>query len=328
MKKWVRRFARFTVALAVGALLLGFAARRLAIREAHRDFPAPGRLVEFDQRTSHLHCLGSGTPTIILESGLDLFGSSSWAPVQGQLSQFSRVCSYDRAGYLWSEPRAEPRDAEKIAQELHTLLATASEAGPYVMVGHSLGGALVRVFDELYPGEVAGFVLVDSSHPEQDGRFPAEIRERIAQMDGQPRWLLRLLAPFRMFAPEQATPRTAYFWRSLPEGVLGEAAAVSTAFEQALATGSMGDRPLIVLSAGEFPDMPGVSDAAQAEMRSTLALLQVELAALSTDSDHRIIEDAAHYIHRDRPEAVVGAVAHVVRAVRASESLESTQSPS
>ena len=304
--------------LSVGALglIASFVARRVAVYRAERDFPPPGRLEEIDGALSHIHCTGIGSPTIVLESGLDDQGSYSWNGIYEELSRISRVCAYDRGGILWSEPRDDPRDADRIVTELHALLGAATEEPPYVMVGHSLGGLLVRVYDDRYPGEVQGFVLVDSSHPEQEARFPAEVRERIARMGSNPRWLFRLLAPFRTFIDGRATPRTAYWFRSFPEGLLGEAAAADAIFAQARRTGSLGDRPLVVLSAGVKPELPGISDEVNVEMNAILRELQEELAALSTSSDHRIIEDAEHYIHRDRPDAVVAAVRDVVTAVR------------
>ena len=206
--------------------------------------------------------------------------------------------------------------AERIAGELHAILAAASEAPPYVMVGHSFGGLMVRVYDERYPGEAVGFVFVDASHPEQERRFPAEVQELMQRADSDPRWLFRILAPYRIFTGERPTPRTAYWWRSFPEGVLGESAAADAIYEQAARTGSLGHRPLVVLTAGVMPTMPGVSDEGNAAMHRILLELKEELAGLSSNSDHRIVKGAGHYVHRDRPEAVVVAIRDVVTAVR------------
>lgn len=301
----------------IGSLL----ARAVSIQRAAREFPPPGRLVEIDGRRSHIQCVGEGSPTIVLESGLDDRGSWSWSLVQDDLAKFSRVCSYDRAGLLWSEPGRDPRDAETIGTELNALLTAASETPPYVMVGHSFGGLYMRVYDHLYPGEVAGFVFVDSSHPEQEQRFPQEVRERVAEgaSEPSPRWLFRLLAPYRIITGERATPRTAYWWRSFPEGVLPESEAAYATYEQARRTGSLGLRPVVVLTSGVAPVMPGVSAEGNAAMRQTLLDLHGELARLSSSSDHRIVEGSGHYIHRDRPEALVTAVKDVVEAVRNSD---------
>lgn len=322
MKKWLRRLIIGTGILIVGLVFLFLIAsivvRQIAVHRATRDFPPPGRLVEIDGRRSHIHCTGTGSPTILLESGLDDRGSRGWADIQDELSQISRVCAYDRAGFLWSEPREEPRDAERIARELHAILSAAREAPPYVMVGHSNAGLLVRVYDARYPGEAVGFVFVDASHPEQDRRLPAEVRRLIEQRKSESdhRWLFRILAPYRIFAPERPTARTAYWWRSFPEGVLAEGRGIDAMSEQAGRTGSLGNRPVIVLTAGVPRPMPGVSEEGNAAMRRVWLELHGELAGLSTNSDHRIVEGAGHYIHRDRHEAVVEAIRDVVTAVR------------
>ncbi|NNG16701.1 MAG: alpha/beta hydrolase [Gemmatimonadales bacterium] len=329
MNKWLRRLivggGILIAALAFLVLIASLVVRQVAVRRAERDFPPPGRLVEIDGRLSHIHCTGRGTPTILLESGLDDRGSWGWDHILDELSQVSRVCTYDRAGIIWSEPREGPRDAERIAGELHAILASASEAPPYVMVGHSLGGLLVRVYDRRYPGEAVGFVFVDASHPEQDRRFPADVRRLIERRKSEPdrRWLFRILAPYRIFAPERPTARTAYWWRSFPEGVLGEGRAIDAMSEQAARTGPLGDHPVVVLTAGVPLPMPGLSVEGNAAMRRTWLELHGELADLSTNSDHRIVEGAGHYVHWDRPDAVVAAIRDVVRAVREPGPLQS-----
>jgi len=321
-RRWLRRLVRVLGVLVSSLVLLALTAslvvRQIAVHRAKRNFPPPGRIVEIDGRVSHIYCTGQGSPTILLESGLDDRGSSSWAAIRGELSKVSRVCAYDRAGTLWSEPREGPRDAERIASELHALLAAAAEPPPYVLVGHSMGGLLVRVFDARHPGETRGFVFVDASHPDQDRRLPAEIRQQIEKKKAEPdqRWLFRFVAPYRTFAPERPTPRTAYWWRSFPEGVLTESRSINAMSEQAGRTGSLGNRPVVVLTAGVPLAMPGVSVEGNAATRRTWLELQKELAGISTNSDHRIVEGAGHYIHDDRPEVVVTAIRDVVTAVR------------
>lgn len=181
MKKWLRRLIVGAGILVVGLVFLVLTAslvvRQIAVHRAERDFPPPGRLVEIDGRLSHIHCTGVGSPTILLESGLDDRGSWSWADIRNELSQISRVCAYDR-------------------------------------------------------------------------------------------------------------------------------------------TGSLGNRPVVVLTASEALTMPGVSDEGNAAMRRIWLELHKELAGLSTNSDHRIVEGAGHYIHRDRPKAVVAAIRDVVTAVQ------------
>ena len=117
----------------------------------------------------YLHCMGTGSPTVLLEAGL---GSTSdvWYQVQPQLARSTRVCAYDRAGLGGSDPGPTPRTSATIVSELHTLLARAGIAGPYVLVGHSIAGYHLRLFAHRYPGTVVGMVLVDASHPDQIAR--------------------------------------------------------------------------------------------------------------------------------------------------------------
>lgn len=326
MRKWIRKVAALLAVLVVFAGIVGVIFERVARRDVAREFPPVGELVELDGRRSHLYCIGEGSPTVILESGLDTSGSQAWRTVQPRIAEDTRVCSYDRAGILWSEPRPEPRDANRISVELHGLLAAASVAPPYVMVGHSLGGLIVRVYHEKFPDEVAGIVLVDSSHPEQFARYPPVVRGVIAKADsarpsrlatklmmdsGFRRMRLRLM---RVRPPTTAVQ--AYIWRSVPEGYYGELAARDAMSRQAAEATSFGDKPLIVLTAGQVAPMPGAPDSVPAALYRTWVVLQDELADLSSNAVHRFIEGSTHYIQHDAPDAVVQAVSEVVRSVR------------
>ncbi|HJU33543.1 MAG TPA: alpha/beta hydrolase, partial [Nitrososphaera sp.] len=133
----------------------------------------PGRLVDVSEGGNgggnggggvslHIYCTGNGSPTVVLDAGLN-GGTMSWAGVQ-EVSNHTRVCSYDRAGMSWSEPGPRPRTFMRVADELHTLLQAAGEEGPYVLVGHSVGAHSVRFFEQKYPADVAGIVLVDPAH--------------------------------------------------------------------------------------------------------------------------------------------------------------------
>jgi pimeloyl-ACP methyl ester carboxylesterase len=244
----------------------------------------------------------------------------------------TRVCSYDRAGILWSEPGPEPRDAKRIAEELHSLLTAASVAPPYVMVGHSLGGLLIRVYEQHFPGDVAGIVLVDSSHPEQFERYPPVVQRMVATGDSaRPSRLatkfmmdsgVRRMRLRWMRAPPPTNAVQAYVWRSIPEGYYGELAARDVRSRQAAKVTSFGDRPLIVLTAGKVAPMPGVPDSVSAALYRTWVTLQDELAELSTNSVHRIVEGSTHYIQDDAPDAVVQAIGEVVESVRHGAPLE------
>ena len=144
----------------------------------------------------HLYCIGEGSPTVVLEAG-GYAESLWWYQVQNQLAEHTQVCSYDRAGLGWSEPDPQPgaRTPAEIADELHRLLTNAGISGPYVMVGHSLGGMYVRMYAIQYPDEVAGMVLVDVRHESLDPERPAMTEEQLNQdqpMNPTYEWLVRL----------------------------------------------------------------------------------------------------------------------------------------
>jgi pimeloyl-ACP methyl ester carboxylesterase len=149
-----------------------------------RRFPPPGKLIAVDGHQMHLNCTGAGGSTVVMDAGLGGW-SLDWSTVQPEIAQFTRVCSYDRAGLGWSEPGVASGDAQHAVDELHTLLATSGEEGPFVLVGHSNGGLRAALYAHAYPQEVAGVVLVDPTPRATDAErvaflSPAEQAEYLA----------------------------------------------------------------------------------------------------------------------------------------------------
>ena len=148
--------------------LLGFSALgSLAVEPSAPELESPpGVMVELGGHRLHIHCTGEGSPAVIFESGLG--GTSlDWSRVQPEVSEFTRACSYDRAGYGWSEPGPSPRHAVRLAAELDRLLLSAGVPPPYVLVGHSFGGLTIRILAARREQTVAGLVLVDTVHERQ-----------------------------------------------------------------------------------------------------------------------------------------------------------------
>src|SRR5215211_2968265 len=163
---WIRRGLVWLVVGLLALAVIGAIYQVVATQIDQRTYPPPGEMVDVGTHSLHINCIGQGSPKVILEAAN--FGMSAhWVRVQQQLAKTTRVCAYDRAGMGWSEPGPEPRDAKQISSELHTLLKGADTGGPYVLVGHSYGGLYARMYAARYPKQVAGVVLVDSSHPEQ-----------------------------------------------------------------------------------------------------------------------------------------------------------------
>ncbi|MBI5479213.1 MAG: alpha/beta hydrolase, partial [Deltaproteobacteria bacterium] len=322
------------LAALVGALGAGWNA--LGDRRDARRFPMPGRLALVPGGRRHLHCTGTGSPTVVLESGLGN-PALSWALVQPEVAQQTRVCSYDRGGYGYSDPiGAGPRTAKQLALELHLLLERGRERGPYVLVGHSFGGLVARVFAARFPADVAGVVLVDASHEDAHARLPHQRPpEHLSRRLRTSRNLASLgvlrLRPalagwdpasdqFRRLPPETLQALT---WLALRSRTLEAATAEAEGFEQSSAqvrkAGPLGDRPLVVLvAARREPDLAYLpADSRATYWRIWVEELQPGLARLSTRGTLRVLPDSGHSIHLERPDEVIKAIEDVLAQVRA-----------
>jgi pimeloyl-ACP methyl ester carboxylesterase len=318
---WIRRGLLWTIAGLLALAVIGAIYQTIATQIDQRTYPPPGEMVDVGTHSLHINCLGQGSPTVILEAA-NLGMSAHWVRVQKQLAQTTRVCAYDRAGLGWSERGPQPRDAEQVSSELHTLLANAAGIeGPYVLVGHSYGGLYARMYAARYSEEVGGVVLVDSSHPEQFTRSP-EGRAMYEQTNrlGAVLPLLTRLGVIRLTNFYPAHPDLPSQERAQIEAFNSSTQQVSTTAQEFRATpetsakvrsaGSLGDTPLAVVSAGEQP--PGWLE------------MQDELAALSPNSIHRVVEGAAHEsLLYDKGDAQVtsAAIEKVVEAVRTERPL-------
>ena len=319
---WAKIIGLGLVGVALVLACAGAAYQWIAHSRDMRLNPPPGQLVDVGGYRMHLYCIGQGSPTVVLESGL----GDSWLPwykVQPTIAQFTRVCSYDRAGLGWSDPSPHPRTSKVIAEELHTLLHTAGMAGPFLLVGHSFGGMNVRMYARLFPAEVAGVVLVDSVHPDQQRRRTPEQMRAIAaflrvlglQADTIPFGISRLMG-WCGNGPAEIRPmlRTVECrmgpWREhvAEEGSFEESA------EQARAAGPLGSIPLVVLSHDpeKLYPVPGRSPRPAKEFNPLWEEFQSELALLSTNGSRVIATGSGHYIQYDRPDLVIEAVKKLV----------------
>jgi pimeloyl-ACP methyl ester carboxylesterase len=290
------------------------------IREAldRRAYVAPGQLVDVGGRRLHLHCAGSGTPTVVLESGLGET-AAYWGWISTALAPDTRVCAYDRAGRGWSDPAAAEHDGVAVTTDLRTLLDRAHVPGPFVFVGHSSGADYVRIFAGRYPEQVAGMVLLDAQPTEAFEGLPAypafysAFRRFSALLPSLARLGVGRLVPPDRALPEpardiqhlhHASPR---LYRSLRD----EFAALPASLAQARSFQNLGDRPLVVVTA----------------TRDALAgwlPLQDRMARLSTNSSHRLVPYTHDALVTDRTaaEASTQAIRDVVYAVRFATALK------
>ena len=240
-----------------------------------------------------------GAPTVVLETGLGA-ESDEWEPVQREVERFTQVCRYDRANRGRSDPAPKPRSAQDAVEDLHALLGAAKIPAPYVLVGHSLGGIIVRLYAHHYPREVAGLVLVDPAHEDQFERMNPLIP---APFPGEP----EELAGYRDFWNTG--------WRDPDRN--GEGIDFLATRAQAQTIGSLGDMPLLLLTAGSAlvkHAPPGNSDAAR--MQALWGKLQREIMQQSSDAQQILVTSSGHFIQREQPEMIVSAIRQMVEKVR------------
>jgi pimeloyl-ACP methyl ester carboxylesterase len=308
-----------------------------------RAYPPPGKLVDVGGWRIHLYCTGESkpdTPTVVLESGSGDF-SFEWSLVQPGVARFTRVCSYDRAGHAWSDLGPRPRTMKQIVYELHTALVKAGITPPYVMAGQSFGGLLVRTFATQYPKEVAGIVLVDSTHEDTqlflngkiqrmreltqnrtippiqtsisaaDKTLSAKERQEIEgflKQIGPP----KIEPPFNQLPPDIQQLR---LWAlARPEHYVadndpywGEEFAEIYSSRKSVKY-PLGDIPLIVVTRDkrEYPDTePG------RQLNEERKKLQSDLLQLSRNSKQIIAEASGHHIQLDDPGLVIRAIQEV-----------------
>jgi pimeloyl-ACP methyl ester carboxylesterase len=320
--RWLQRTVfGFLVATALLAIA-GALYQSLSERRDRRDYPMPGELVDVGGYKLHIDCTGQGSPAVILDSGLgDTY--ISWQKVQPQIAQFARVCSYDRAGLGYSDASPHPRTSKKIAEELHTLVHHAGVPPPYILVGHSMGGFNVRLYANLYRNEVAGMVLVDSSHPEQLKRLPPAVLDLDASWVRQQEFL-EFTMPFGI-------PRLLGFCDSDPEvraaecnfhsarEAVAELKSISESAAQIAATGPFGDLPLAVLSSDSDHPRPDLPEDLVKPTNDAWQQMQEELSHLSTKGTRVVAKGSGHYIQIDRPGVVIEAVHNLVDQARRAQ---------
>jgi pimeloyl-ACP methyl ester carboxylesterase len=327
VRRWAKRILLGLVALVVVLVIAGAVYEAFGSWSDARRFRPPGRLVDVGGRRIHLHCTGSGSPTVVLESGLGM-PAMSWRQVQPGVAAFATVCSYDRAGYGYSDAGPMPRTLERRVEDLHAALRAGGRPPPYVLVAHSAGGFLARGFRHRYPGEVAGVVLVDASHEQQFTRSPASFTalwrdgldmDRILAVlapIGLPRLLLGMEARGYPSAATMADEFVALGVRPLAiEAMHSEAQSFQRGGEVPPGA-TLGDLPLVVLTAGRAESWGLPEGDAVAMRKLWVDELQPELARLSTRGRRVIVEGSGHQIPIEQPRAVVEAVREVVDASR------------
>lgn len=317
------------IALLLVAVAASAAYNAWAFHHARAVAGVAGKLYNVDGRNMHLNCTGQGSPTIVLEDGLGN-NWTIWAKVQPVLAQNTQVCSYDRAGFGWSDPRPGVRDSNAIATELHALLTQAGITGPIILMGHSIAGIHMREYEARYPENVKGIVFLDGSTPLQDDRFPAEARAAEKQYFSKLPWykFLTFIGVPRVlgkcshvdpgFEADAAWIKADSCSTQQMSAAQAEVAGIQASGEETVHLGPFGDLPILIFSQDpeKSEPIPGVSAAANQQMTTTWNGMQEDIKKLSTRSRRIIAAGSTHYIQVDRAELVNTNVANFLNVVR------------
>lgn len=325
----------WTLILIVVSISIFLALGARAKSRLKQQYPPIGRMVDIGGYRLHMHVEGEGTPTVVLDAGAGGIGLS-WELVRSAIARSTRVVVYDRAGLGWSDPSPRPRRADVMAEELHILLMKANINGPYILVGHSLGGPVTRQFAAKYPAEVAGLVMVDSAHEQQMKHFPEAMVKMASSMKGM-MGVMKLMSKLGVFALRpglvsigdngklqkglvahmQGTMASS---RSHLEAMIAESESVYAMETQPVST--LGDLPLTVISHGQLdanavpPSLgPQVCD----DYETAWQKLQVEITSLSTRGRRIVAERSGHNVIFDQPEIVVDSVLEMVKSLQRLE---------
>ncbi len=333
MMRWLQRLLLAVAGALLVAVVAGWAWQSQQASADRARFPAPGRIVDVDGVAMHIDCRGSGSPTVVIESGLNS-GSSSWRLVHDRAAEATRVCAYDRPGMDWSAPDNRESSAVEVADRLHALLAAAGEEGPRILLGMSAGGVYVRAYQRRHPEDVVGMILVDSSHEQQGNRLPdlsgaVDLESLLTACA----WLqpVGVVRAFRLLDPifdQYDVPASykslikAHAYQSYTcAAMLEESAAFEQDIHDPAPPAPLGDLPLIVLSQGADPEADeafGLTLEQARELRRAWDILQEELTALSSRGERIVAHQSGHVIQLDQPAVVVNAIRRMARDLRSA----------
>ena len=247
-----------------------------------------------------IRCAGPGTPTVVVDSGLDDPGAESgpWRSLSSEIAKTTRICLYDRAGLGGSNPAPGQyefsRTSQDMVNDLHTLLVNANVPAPYILVGNSIGGYNVRLYAGQYPKDIAGVVLVDSTHPD----YWSEILAALPPEESN-----------EPYALQNIRSATKPLSNTENMDVIESAA-------QARAMKSLGDLPLVVLTRAPGVMIPDLPPDLSAKIDQIWQDLQIDLTGLSSNSTHIIATQAGHNIAADEPQLVIDAILKVISQIK------------
>jgi len=323
-RKVAERVVLSGVVILVAAVAGSSAFNAIAVHYFWAHNAPPGAFYSVNGHRMHILCTGSGSPTIVLESGLGN-DALTWGGVQPVLSSTTRVCSYDRAGFGWSDPLPPPRDADHIAAELHELLLQAKVTGPIVLMGHSIAGIYMRDYATRYPENIVGIVFEDGSTPLQDenpvmkaasGKVPPrwafERLAKSAMSTGIPRLLGMCSQSIKGFDARAAKLQAEDICHTNVSPMFDAMDSMNRSGQETVHTGPYGALPILIIS----EDPAKMAASSSTEMANVWTQMQEDLKKLSTRSRRIIAKGSSHYIHIDRYELIEKEVPLFIEQIR------------
>ena len=323
-RKVTERIVLSVIFIATAAIAGSSSFNAIALHHFWSSHPPAGQFVQVNGYKMHIHCTGSGSPTIILDAELGN-DSTTWGEIQPVLSKTTRVCSYDRAGFGWSDPIPTPRDADNIADELHQMLLQAQVTDSIVLLGHSIAGLYMRDYATRYPKNVAGMVFVDVSTPLQDqnpafnngSKGPPSWFIRAATIAGVPRLI-------GMCSPSVQGPKAAFrklraedICRLHYSAMSGELDSFQASGEETVRTGPYGSLPILIIShdPGKMLAKPHPTKQ-DIGRQDAWTQMQEDLKSLSTRSQRIIAKGSTHNVPIDRADLIENKVSLFVERIR------------
>lgn len=332
--RWRRILGRIVVGLIVLVVLLGVAGftwNELVTRHYQKAYPPPGKMYAVDGHAMHMYCTGTGSPTLVLDSGLG-DDWTVWNKVQPELSKTTQVCSYDRSGVGDSDWLPGAHDANTLADQLHALLGVAGIHKPFVLAGHSIAGLYIRAYATRYPNDLAGLIFIDSSSPDQFARLPKEMTANIPNLFLES-WMTRLGIARAMGQCNEGEPGTEAVkgWvlanicnPSVVDAGIAEFKGIDPSNPETRHTGPFGHLPVLIFS--HDPDKSATDDSLPPAVWKQFSVIwtqmQEALKQLSPDSRRIVAKGSGHYIELDRPDLINREVPVFIEQIR-----NGTQSP-
>jgi len=322
--KWLKRILIAIPILISILIFMGFVYEQISRFTADQIFPAHGEILDMGKHKLHYLKKGNGRPTVVFESGLDPGGHLPWYKVQDKISKLTTTLSYDRAGILWSERGDNPKQLDSIAKELKILLKKTNCPEPYIIVGHSIAGVMLREFIYENSNSISGIVFVDVSHPDLRGNMSDELKEYTTEPSGAFMKFANSIGLIRLFFTDmypntndndiinKLIPALAY--KGIPT-FIEEQNKIDLLNEEARKITSFDSIPLSIITGANPDRFNMIKDLKMKnEMEKVWENSQNDLLNLSFSSKRIMAYSSSHYIQLQEPIVVIDAITELLNS--------------